>query len=337
MNEVTVIIIDAAIKAAVMALVLLTGFAYMTYAERKVIAGIQVRRGPNRIGPLGLLQPAADGVKLFLKEDMMPTGADKLMFNLAPIITSIPALVIMAVIPVAPDWIVNGYTVRFVVADLNVGVLYLLAIGSIAVYGIVLAGWASDSKYSMMGGLRSTAQVISYELAFGLSMVGPMLLAQSMSLRDIVHAQEARGIWFMFLQPIGFLLFFITGLAELNRAPFDMPEAEQELTAGYFTEYSSMRFGMFFMAEYIKMIAVSGMVVTLYMGGYLGPFVNQFPPLGIAYFSAKVFFLLFTMIWIRGTLPRLRYDQLMSFGWKFALPVAMLNVLATAIVLVYVM
>lgn len=332
MNEVTTVIVEALLKSLVLALVLLTGFAYMTLAERKVVAWMQVRIGPNRAGPLGLLQPLADGIKLLLKEELTPAGADKVMFILAPVITVVPALIILAVVPIAPDLPMFGRMIRMSISDLNTGTLYILAIAAIAVYGIVLAGWASNSKYAMMGGLRSTAQMISYELALGMSFIGPVLLSSSLSIHDIVKAQH--DVWYVWLQPVGALIFGITVLAETNRAPFDMPEAEQELTAGYHTEYSGMKFALFFMAEYIKMIAVCAIGVSLFLGGYWGPFVDQFPALGIVYFSLKTAFFLFTMIWIRATLPRLRYDQLMDFGWKVMLPLALANVVITAVVVV---
>ncbi|MFQ5407073.1 MAG: NADH-quinone oxidoreductase subunit NuoH [Anaerolineales bacterium] len=333
MSEIGVIALEALIKSAIMAFTLLTGFAYLTLAERKVVAWLQVRLGPNRAGPWGLLQPAADGVKLLFKEEFIPAGANKIIFVLAPIITVIPAFIILAVVPIGPDVELFGRTIRLGLSDINVGVLYILSVASIAVYGIVLAGWSSANKYSMMGGLRSSAQMVSYEIALGLAIVGPILLAGSLSLKDIIVAQQ-NSTWFVVMQPIGALVFFLATLAEVNRSPFDMPEAEQELTAGYHTEYSGMKFSLFFMAEYIKMIAVSAITVTLFFGGYLGPFVGQIPWLGIVYFSLKTAFFLFLMLWIRATLPRLRYDQLMDFGWKTMLPLALANVVITAVVVV---
>ena len=331
--EIGAIALEALIKSTLMVFTLLTGFAYMTLAERKVVAWIQVRLGPNRAGPWGLLQPAADGVKLLFKEEFIPASANKPIFILAPILTVIPALIILAVVPIGPDVELFGRTIRLGISDINVGVLYILSVASIAVYGIVLAGWSSANKYSMMGGLRSSAQMVSYEIALGLSLVGPILLAGSMSFKDIVVAQQ-NSTWFVVLQPIGALVFFLAALAEVNRSPFDMPEAEQELTAGYHTEYSGMKFSLFFMAEYIKMIAVSAIGVSLFLGGYLGLFVEQIPWLGIVYFSLKTAFLLFLMIWIRATFPRMRYDQLMDFGWKAMLPLALANVVITAFVVV---
>ena len=329
------IVIEALIKSALIAFVLLTAFAYLTFAERKIAALMQVRKGPNRVGPWGLLQPAADGIKLLFKEEVMPAGADKILFFLAPILTMIPAIVIVAVIPVGPDVELFGRIIRLGISDLNVGLLYILAIASVAVYGIVLAGWSSANKYALLGGLRASAQMISYEIALGLSIIGPIMLAGTLSLQGIVQAQQS-STWYVLWQPLGAMIFLIAGLAELNRAPFDMPEAEQELTAGYFTEYSGMKFSLFFMGEYIKMVAVSAIATTLFFGGYLGPFVDKFPWLGILYFGIKTAAFLFLMIWIRLTLPRLRYDQLMAFGWKVLLPLALFNVVITAVVIVFV-
>jgi len=329
------IVIESLIKSVLIAFVLLTAFAYLTFAERKIAALMQVRKGPNRVGPWGLLQPAADGIKLLFKEEVMPAGADKILFFLAPMLTMIPAIVIVAVIPVGPDVELFGRIIRLGISDLNVGLLYILAIASVSVYGIVLAGWSSANKYALLGGLRASAQMISYEIALGLSIIGPIMLAGTLSLQGIVQAQQS-STWYVLWQPLGAMIFLISGLAELNRAPFDMPEAEQELTAGYFTEYSGMKFSLFFMGEYIKMVAVSAIATTLFFGGYLGPFVEKFPWLGILYFGIKTAAFLFLMIWIRLTLPRLRYDQLMAFGWKVLLPLALFNVVITAVVIVFV-
>lgn len=319
------------IKSVILVLVLLTGFAYTTYYERRLLARIQVRIGPNRAGPLGLLQPVADGVKLIFKEELIPDNAYKFIFVLAPIITVIPAFVILAVVPWGTNITLFGREIFLGISDINVGVLYILSVASIAVYGIALAGWSSNNKYALMGGLRSAAQMVSYELALGLAFVGPMMLAGSMSLGDIVVSQK--GLWNVVIQPIGTIIFIIAVLAEVNRSPFDMPEAEQELTAGYHAEYSGMKFALFFMAEYIKMAAVSAIAATVYFGGYLGPFVDQLPWLGPIYLFLKVFIGLGLMIWIRATLPRLRYDRLMAFGWKFLLPIALANVFITAVVI----
>ncbi len=317
------------IKSLILIFIVLTGFAYTTYLERKELARMQVRIGPNRAGPWGLLQPVADGIKLIFKEELTPAEADRTLFVLSPIITVIPALVLMAVIPWGDTATLGGREVTLYLADINVGVLYLAAISSIAVYGIVLAGWSSNNKYATLGGLRSSAQMISYELAMGLSFVLVILMADSMSLLDIVKAQA--GMWFVFIQPVGALVLFITLLAEVNRAPFDMPEAEQELVAGYHTEYSGMKFALFFMAEYGKMIVVSAILATMFFGGYLGPGVDRIPWLGPLYLGLKIFVALFVMIWIRATFPRIRYDRLMAFGWKVLLPLALALVFITAL------
>ncbi len=325
-------LVEWIIKSVLILLVMTGGFAYTTLYERKVLARMQVRVGPNRAGPLGILQPIADGIKLIFKEELIPAKADKLVFILAPVITVMPALVITAVIPWGNAITLFGRTISLHLADINIGVLYVLSITSVSVYGITLAGWSSNNKYAMLGGLRSTAQMISYELALGLSFIGPVLIAGSMSMVDIVNAQ--RSVWFIVYQPLGAIIFTIATIAEVNRAPFDMPEAEQELTAGYHTEYSGMKFALFFMAEYIKMIAVCMIGATVFMGGYLGPFVDQLPWLGPIYLFIKVAIFLFIMIWLRATSPRIRYDRLMAFGWKIMFPLALFNVIATAVVLV---
>jgi len=323
------------IKSLILIMAMLVGFAYLTFYERRALARLQVRIGPNRTGPGGWLQPIADGVKLIFKEELIPAKADKFIFLLAPIITVIPALVILAVVPWGRSINLFGREIPLYLTDINVGVLYITSIASISVYGIVLAGWSSANKYATMGGIRSTAQMISYELALGLSFVGPIMLAGTMSMLGIVDRQQEIG-WFALYQPLGFLIFWVAALAEVNRAPFDMPEAEQELTAGYHVEYSGMKFALFFMAEYDKMIAVSVIAATLFLGGFDGPWVDQFPLLGPLYLFVKVLVLLFGMIWIRATLPRIRYDQLMAFGWKVLLPLALLNIMVTAIVMVLV-
>jgi NADH-quinone oxidoreductase subunit H len=326
------LILEWIIKSAFLLVFGTAGFAYLTLYERRALARIQTRIGPNRAGPFGILQPVADGIKLIFKEELIPERADKLMFLLAPVITVFPALIIWAVIPWGPSVNLFGREVPLYLADVNVGVLYLTAVASIAVYGIVLAGWSSNNKYALLGGLRSSAQMISYEIALGLSFLGPIMLAGSMSLVDIVEAQNP--VWFVILQPVSFFLFLIAGLAEINRAPFDMPEAEQELTAGYHTEYSGMKFALFFMAEYIKMIAISAIAVTIFLGGYRGPFIDAVPWLGPVYFLGKVIIMLFFVIWVRATLPRFRYDRLMAFGWKVLLPVALVNIFITAVIIV---
>lgn len=324
------LILEWFIKSLVVILAMTVGFAYVTLYERRALAKMQNRIGPNRAGPGGVLQPIADAFKLIFKEELVPARADKLIFIIAPVITVIPALIITGVIPWGPPITLFGRTFTLSVADINIGALYILTVTSISVYGITLAGWSSNNKYSTMGGLRATAQMISYELAMGLSFIGPILLASSMSMTDIVNAQQ--GLWFIVYQPLGALIYFAAAIAEINRAPFDMPEAEQELVAGYHTEYSGMKFALFFMAEYIKMIAICMIGASLFLGGFWGPFVAQFPWLGPIYLFIKVVILLFVLIWMRATLPRLRYDRLMAFGWKILFPLALLNVLGTALV-----
>lgn len=326
------LILEWTVKSIIILLFCVTGFAYLTFYERRALARIQVRIGPNRAGPKGWFQPVADGIKLIFKEEVIPGQAYKIVFVLAPMITVFPALVILAVIPWGTEITVFGREIPLYLTDINVGVLYLISIASISVYGIVLAGWSSNNKYAMMGGLRSTAQMISYELAMGLALIIPIMLAGSMSLLDIVNAQNP--IWFIVYQPVGAIIFFVAAVAEVNRAPFDMPEAEQELTAGYHAEYSGMKFALFFMAEYVKMIAVSAIGATLFLGGFRGPFVDQFPILGPVYLFIKIFILLFGLIWLRATLPRMRYDRLMAFGWKVLLPVALATVFVTAVLVV---
>ncbi|HEX7393508.1 MAG TPA: NADH-quinone oxidoreductase subunit NuoH [Anaerolineaceae bacterium] len=327
-------ILEWIIKSLIVVLSLTAGFAYTTLYERKVLARMQVRVGPNRAGPLGILQPVADGIKLIFKEDLIPAEADKFIFVLAPIITVIPALVMTAVVPWGGTINLFGRDFTLQLADINVGVLWILSVTSISVYGISLAGWSSNNKYAMLGGLRATAQMISYELALGLAYVGPILLAGSMSLGAIVNAQ--RAVPNVILQPVAFAIYLMASLAEINRAPFDMPEAEQELTAGYHTEYSSMKFALFFMAEYIKMVAISMIGATLFFGGYLGPFIDQAPILGPIYLFIKTAIWMFLIIWLRATLPRIRYDRLMALGWKVMFPLALANVVVTAIVIVLV-
>ncbi len=329
------------IKSLVIILALTAGFAYVTLYERKVLARMQSRVGPNRAGPFGLLQPVADGVKLIFKEELTPAGADKRIFILAPVITVIPSLIVTAVIPWGETITLFGKTYTLYLTDVNVAILYIMAVTSISVYGIALAGWSSNNKYATLGGLRATAQMISYELALGLSFVGPILIAGSMSMLDIVRAQQ--GLWFIILQPAGFLLFLVSSLAEVNRSPFDMPEAEQELTAGYHAEYSGMKFALFFMAEYIKMIAVSMIGATLFLGGYLSPLgmLSGLPVIGWVFAAGphwlliKVALWLFFMIWVRATLPRIRYDRLMQLGWKIMFPLGLVNVVVTAAAVVF--
>ncbi|MGC1379029.1 MAG: NADH-quinone oxidoreductase subunit NuoH [Anaerolineales bacterium] len=341
------LLLEWAIKSIILIFVLLTGFAYLTWYERKALARMQVRYGPNRAGPFGLLQPIADAVKLIFKEELIPEKAERTLFILAPILTVVPAVVVTATVPWGPSFVAFGHTINLYIANLNVGALYVTAIVSISVYGIVLAGWSSDNKYAMLGGMRATAQMVSYELVLGLCFVAVILLAGSMNMIDIVEAQK--NIWFAVLQPTSAVIFLIGTLAELNRAPFDMPEAEQELTAGYHVEYSGMKFALFFMAEYTKMIAISAVAATVFFGGYrelwflkdtflsvdytwmLGsmPMHNWF--LGPVYMFIKIVALLFGMIWVRATLPRIRYDRLMAFGWKVMLPLALALVVVSAV------
>jgi len=329
------LVIEWLIKSVVIFVIIIGGFAYLTLLERRTLARFQVRIGPNRAGPGGILQPLADAVKLIFKEELIPEKADKLLFIIAPVITVLPALIILAVIPLGPQIELFGKVFDLSLAsNISVGALYILAVASIAVYGIIIAGWSSNNKYALMGGIRSSAQMISYELSLGLAIIGPIMLASSMSVNDIVTDQ--RGLWYVVLQPIGFLIFFIASVAEVNRSPFDMPEAEQELTAGYHVEYSGMKFALFFMAEYGKMIAVSLIAATLFLGSYWGPGVDQFPLLGPIYLAIKTLAVLFIMIWFRATLPRFRYDRLMAFGWKIMLPIALINVLITAVIVVLV-
>ncbi|MBI3606863.1 MAG: NADH-quinone oxidoreductase subunit NuoH [Nitrospirae bacterium] len=316
--------------------------AYLTYLERKVLGWMQDRMGPMEVGYHGLLQPLADGLKLFMKEDIIPSGANKIIFSLAPILSLIPALIGFAVVPwgdgqltIPLPWI-GDVTFRPFVTDLNIGILYVLALSSVGAYGVLLGGWASNSKYSLLGGLRSAAQVISYELALGMSLVGVLLMAGSLSLVKIAQAQ-AGGFWHWyafalpFPQIVALVLYGIAAVAETNRLPFDLPEAESELVAGFFTEYSGMRFAFFFLAEYANMILVSCIATIVFLGGWHAPFpFLDFVP-GIIWFLLKVYVFLFGFFWIRATLPRLRYDQLMTFGWKVMIPLVLANIVITSI------
>ena len=326
------LILEWLIKSILLVLILLGGFAYLTFYERRALARIQNRIGPNRAGPWGILQPIADAIKLIFKEELVPAKSDKLLFFLAPIITLVPALVITAVVPWGPTLHLFGRDITLYIADVNVGVLYIMSVASIAVYGIVLAGWSSNNKYAMLGGLRSTAQMISYEIALGLTFVVAILLANSARMTEIVEAQK--NAWFVLLQPVGTVIFIIATLAEVNRAPFDMPEAEQELTAGYHTEYSGMKFALFMLTEYTKMIVVSVLAATLYLGGYDIPFVSNEGWLGPVALFVKVLLLMYGIIWVRATTPRFRYDKLMAFGWKILLPVALFSVFLTALLVI---
>jgi NADH-quinone oxidoreductase subunit H len=315
---------------------LLSSAAGLVYMERKVAAWLQQRYGPYLVGPYGLLQPLADIVKLLMKEELRPKAADALLFAIAPMLSATAAFAAFAVVPFGAETTFFGLLpepIGLEVTDVNVALLVIFAITSMGVYGIVLAGWSSNSKYSLLGGLRSSAQMISYELSYALALAAVILLAGSLSLRDVVDQQAGTWFgfiprWFVFLQPIGFLVYMTAGVAETNRAPFDFPEAEQELVAGYHTEYSSMSFAMFFLAEYVNMVTVSAVATNLFLGGWHGPWLPEW--LGWVWFLAKVFALLFFYIWMRWTLPRYRYDQLMEFGWKWLLPVAVVNLLVTA-------
>jgi NADH-quinone oxidoreductase subunit H len=329
--EIGSLVLVTVIQIAMVLGVVLLSVAYMTYAERKVLSFMQDRLGPMEVGPYGLLQPIADGLKLFFKEDIVPAGANKLIFAVAPIICLIPALIGFAVVPYNGEYSLLGKSLG-VITDLNVGLLYIFAFASVGAYGVILGGWASNSKYALLGGLRSAAQVISYELAIGLSIVGVLLLSESLSLRQITVGQGG-GFWHwnVWLQPVGFVTYVIASVAETNRLPFDMPEAESELVAGFFTEYSGMRFAFFFLAEYANMILVSCLASVLFLGGYQAPFdFLGFIP-GFVWLALKTWALLFFFIWIRGTFPRVRFDQLMAFGWKVLIPVTLVNSLVTAI------
>jgi NADH-quinone oxidoreductase subunit H len=320
---------------------LLSSAAGMVYVERKVAALLQQRMGPYLVGPRGLFQPLADVVKLMFKEELRPAAADVILFTLAPVISATAAFAAFAVVPFGAPTTLFGLLdepLRLQVADVNVAILVVFAVGSMGIYGIVLAGWSSNSKYSLLGGLRSSAQMISYELSYGLALAGVLVMANSLSLADIVDRQAGAWLgfiprWYVFFQPLGFLIFMTAGIAETNRAPFDFPEAEQELVAGYHTEYSSMRFAMFFLAEYINMVTVSAVATDLFLGGWHGPLLPE--SLGWIWFLVKVAAILFFYVWMRWTLPRYRYDQLMQFGWKILLPIAVLNLIMTGAGVLY--
>lgn len=334
-------LLESLVKSVIVLGFLLVSFGYLTYAERKILARMQVRLGPNRVGPFGLLQPLADGLKLLMKEQITPSRVNLTTYLLGPAIFVFVALMAFAVIPVGPPVTIWGKTRIMALANPNIGILYLLAILSLSVYGIVLGAWGSSNRYALLGGLRSTAQIISYELSLGLSLVAVVLLAGTLSPIGIVEAQHRVGMsWFLLLQPVGFFLFVVGGFAETNRAPFDLAEAEQELVAGYHTEYAGMRFALYFMGEYINMVTISALVATLFLGGWIGIGngilfnITQTPwaqLIGVFWFLFKVAIFLFLYIWVRATLPRIRYDQLMWFGWKIMLPLSVLNVIVTAL------
>jgi NADH-quinone oxidoreductase subunit H len=345
MNEtlpIWIYLVAAVIKSAIVLLLLLTAVAYTVWLERKVVGHMQNRWGPTRVGPFGLLQPAADGIKFLFKEDLTPPHVYKPLFLAAPLIAVIFALTSIAMIPFGNSIPILGRNYPLQITDVNTGLLVILGITSIGVYGVALAGWSSNNKYSLLGGLRASAQMVSYEISLGLSLVGVLILSGSFSLRDIVDAQGGTFLgfiprWNIFVQPVAFFCYLMAAYAETNRIPFDLPEAETELVAGYHTEYSAMKFAMFFMAEYANMITVACLATLLFLGGWHGPIFG--PPilqalLPVFWFGAKIFAFLFLYIWVRGTLPRFRYDQLMAFGWKFLLPLALANLIVTAIVVV---
>jgi NADH-quinone oxidoreductase subunit H len=348
-SETGLLLLITLIKIAVVVVVMLTAIAYLTWLERKVVAHIQARWGPYLVGPHGLLQPVADGIKFFLKEDIMPLEADTIIYWLAPFLGFTLAFLSIAVIPFGESFTIHGHTISFQITDLNVGLLFIFAVTSLGVYSVALAGWSSNSKYPLLGGLRSSAQMISYELALGLAVVGVLMIAGTLSLRGIVDRQA--GFWHVggtntflphwniFVQPVGFLVYFTAAIAETNRVPFDLPEGESELVGGFHTEYSSMKFAMFFLSEYANMITVSCLATILFFGGWHGPVFGPYVLrviLPILWFCVKLFCFLFFYIWMRGTLPRFRYDQLMAFGWKFLLPVGVLNVLVTSLVVAWI-
>jgi NADH-quinone oxidoreductase subunit H len=348
-SETGLLLLITLAKIAVVVVVMLTAIAYLSWLERKVVAHIQARWGPYLVGPHGLLQPVADGIKFILKEDIMPLEADTIIYWLAPFLGFTLAFLSIAVIPFGESFMIHGHTITFQITDLNVGLLFIFAVTSLGVYSVALAGWSSNSKYPLLGGLRSSAQMISYELALGLAVVGVLMIAGTLSLRGIVDGQA--GFWHIggtntflphwniFVQPVGFLVYFTAAIAETNRIPFDLPEGENELVGGFHTEYSSMKFAMFFMSEYANMITVSCLATILFFGGWHGPVFGPYVLrviLPVFWFCVKLFCFLFFYIWIRGTLPRFRYDQLMAFGWKFLLPVGVLNVLVTSLIVAWI-
>ena len=323
--------IASLIKAVLVFAVLMSMVPLLIWLERKVVAWMQQRIGPNRCGPFGLLQPMADAVKLIIKENIIPAGVDRVTYFLAPVLSIVPALAAFAVVPFGEPVTIFGRTVELQVANVNIGILYILALSSLAVYGVTLAGWSSNNKYSLLGALRSSAQMISYEIPIGLAVVTVVLMAGSLNLKDIVDAQRESGFWFVFPQLISFLIFLIASNAELNRPPFDMAEAESELVAGFHTEYSGFRFAMFFMGEYVNLVTVSALASVMFLGGWHAPF--GLPEIPLFWFLVKIFAFIIFYMWIRATLPRIRYDLLMAFGWKVLIPVGFLNLAVTAVVL----
>jgi NADH-quinone oxidoreductase subunit H len=320
------------IKSAVIINLVLFGFAYLTLIERKVMGRMQLRYGPNRAGPYGLLQPIADLVKLLNKESFFPAAAIDILYISSPFVAAFTALTTFSVIPFGEGWVIAGYQVNGYVADVPIALILIFAVGSLGIYGFIVGGWASDSKFALLGSMRTCAQLVSYEVSLALSVLGVVIMAQSLSLVDIVEAQDGTW-WYVVPQLVGFLVFMLAGTAETARAPFDLPEAEQELVAGYHTEYGGMRFGLFTMSEYINLITLSGLAVTLFLGGWHFFFWDFLGPL---WFVLKLAVLLFVFIWMRTTLPRLRYDQLMRFGWKILLPAATINAVITAVLVVWI-
>jgi len=315
--------VEILIKGIILISLLFLAAAYMTLCERVVMARVQLRLGPNRVGPLGLLQPIADGIKLLTKERFQPMGVEKFTYWLAPFIAVFISLSVFMLIPFGDTIEVFGKTVSLKIADVDVGIVFILALTSMAVYSVVLAGWSSDNRYSLLGGLRGTAQMISYEIPLGLSLLTVVLAAKTLNLSEIANAQKEE--WFIWTNPVGFFIYVICGFAETNRAPFDLPEAEHELTAGYHTEYGGMKFALFFLAEYVNILAVAAIGTTLFLGGWHGPY-----DIPLVWFLLKVFLIVLFFMWVRATMPRFRYDQLLSFGWKVLIPVATINLLVTA-------
>lgn len=318
-------ILEVVLKNLVVISILMLFVAYLTLAERKFLGYLQVRLGPNRVGTWGLLQPIADGIKSFVKEDIIPINADKPVYVIAPMISFVAALSMFAVIPFGDSVTLFGREIKLVIADVDIGILYIFAMGTLGEYGIVLGGWSSGNKYAILGALRAAAQMISYEVALGLIVIGTIILSGSLRLTEIVEAQ--RDVWFIVYQPFAFLLYIVAALAEINRTPFDMPESESELACGFNVEYSSMKFALFMIAEYAHLVTVAALTTTLFLGGWLGPVLP-----GPVWFILKTLLIIFIFIWIRGTYPRMRYDHIMKFGWKFLFPAALANVVITAFI-----
>lgn len=326
------LVVIPAIKGLIIIVVLLTATAYLTLFERKLVARFQVRYGPNRAGRYGILQPLADAVKLMLKEEVIPGHVDRAVYLLAPILAMVPALAIFAVVPMGPDLNLFGRTIPLHMGDVNVALLYVLAVASVGTYGVMLAGWASNNNYSLLGALRTSAQMISYELPMGIFLVSLLLITGTLSMVQIVT--QPRPLWAWIWLWVAFPFFFICVLAETNRSPFDLPETENELIAGYQTEYGGFKFAIFYVSEYLHMITTSAIVVTLFFGGWRGPFADQLPFLSVVYLALKIVAVLFLFVWVRASVPRVRYDQLMSFGWRYLLPISLLYLAVTAVLVV---